>query len=109
MIDREAPAPARSARPRRGPCAPPAPAAPRRPAARHPPPPGPPCQVRPRRRRQSAAPPRRGIVTGKPMRIIGWGASDVGRKRNHNEDSFLCNNELALYAVADGMGGHLGR
>ena len=42
------------------------------------------------------------------MRIIGWGATDVGRKRNHNEDSYLCNNELGLYAVADGMGGHLG-
>ena len=42
------------------------------------------------------------------MRIIGWGASDVGRKRNHNEDSYLCNNDIGIYAVADGMGGHLG-
>jgi protein phosphatase len=32
----------------------------------------------------------------------------VGRKRDHNEDSYLCNNEVGLYAVADGMGGHLG-
>lgn len=34
--------------------------------------------------------------------------TDVGRKRDHNEDSYLCSDELQLYAVADGMGGHLG-
>jgi protein phosphatase len=42
------------------------------------------------------------------VRVIGWGATDVGRKRTHNEDSFLCNDGMRLYAVADGMGGHLG-
>jgi serine/threonine protein phosphatase PrpC len=42
------------------------------------------------------------------MKIKGWAVTDVGRKRDHNEDSFLCSDELHLYAVADGMGGHLG-
>lgn len=42
------------------------------------------------------------------MKTRGWAVTDVGRKRDHNEDSYLCNDELRLYAVADGMGGHLG-
>jgi protein phosphatase len=40
------------------------------------------------------------------MRFIHAGASDVGRKRTHNEDAFLLLPEESLYCVADGMGGH---
>ncbi len=42
------------------------------------------------------------------MKPRGWYATDIGLKRDHNEDNFLCNDQLGLYAVADGMGGHLG-
>lgn len=44
-----------------------------------------------------------------PVRkVIFAGQTDVGRKRNHNEDSFLVDEELQLFVVADGMGGHQG-
>ena len=33
-------------------------------------------------------------------------ATDVGRKRAHNEDAYLVDESLQLYVVADGMGGH---
>jgi PPM family protein phosphatase len=40
------------------------------------------------------------------VRIDAGASSDVGRLRNINEDSFVIDDRLALYAVADGMGGH---
>jgi protein phosphatase len=42
------------------------------------------------------------------MKTASAGLTDVGRKRNHNEDSFLIDDDLQLYVVADGMGGHAG-
>ncbi len=40
------------------------------------------------------------------MRIAAQGLTDVGRKRPHNEDSFLVDSGLGLFIVCDGMGGH---
>lgn len=40
------------------------------------------------------------------MKVQFAGQTDVGLKRNHNEDSFLLLADHNLYMVADGMGGH---
>lgn len=40
------------------------------------------------------------------MRVDSWALTDVGRARKHNEDGWLIDDQLGLYAVADGMGGH---
>jgi protein phosphatase len=39
------------------------------------------------------------------MRLRTFGHTDIGRVRPENEDSFLCDDGLRLYAVADGIGG----
>lgn len=39
-----------------------------------------------------------------------YGRTDVGRKRQENEDTFyVSDNDLKLFIVADGMGGYAGR
>ena len=42
------------------------------------------------------------------MRITACGITDVGMKRTNNEDNYLINDELNLFVVCDGMGGHVG-
>lgn len=40
------------------------------------------------------------------MKFVASGLTDVGRERDHNEDTFLVDEALGLFLVADGMGGH---
>jgi protein phosphatase len=40
------------------------------------------------------------------MKITAFGLTDVGRRRESNEDDFLLEPGRGVYAVADGMGGH---
>lgn len=39
------------------------------------------------------------------LQIRSFAQTDVGRKRRHNEDAFLCDDKLGLWVVADGVGG----
>lgn len=41
------------------------------------------------------------------MHVQAAGLTDVGRKRDGNEDALLVNHDKNIYVVADGMGGHL--
>jgi len=40
------------------------------------------------------------------VELSAYGQSDTGKRRPHNEDSILVDDEVQLYVVADGMGGH---
>lgn len=42
------------------------------------------------------------------METNSFGITDQGRVRSRNEDSYLKDDEVHLYVVADGMGGHAG-
>ena len=42
------------------------------------------------------------------MKILTSAQTDVGLKRDHNEDYYVCDPDRGIFLVADGMGGHSG-
>ncbi|HLV60354.1 MAG TPA: Stp1/IreP family PP2C-type Ser/Thr phosphatase [Fredinandcohnia sp.] len=40
------------------------------------------------------------------MNVASYALTDVGRRRTENEDAFIADEEVGLFAVCDGMGGH---
>jgi len=45
-------------------------------------------------------------MTTPSIAVSSCAMTDVGRKRDHNEDAFFSSDDNFLYVVADGMGGH---
>lgn len=41
-----------------------------------------------------------------PMQLRAYGLSDLGRKRQGNEDAFIADEQRGVFIVCDGMGGH---
>lgn len=46
------------------------------------------------------------LTPASPLELRAFGATDIGRRREHNEDAVLVRPDLQLWAVADGAGGH---
>jgi protein phosphatase len=47
-----------------------------------------------------------GLPTGAKLKLLSVARTDVGRKRQINEDSFFRDDARGFYVVADGVGGH---
>jgi PPM family protein phosphatase len=40
----------------------------------------------------------------RPVRVRSFALSDIGRARKNNEDSYICDDEMRMYVVCDGVG-----
>lgn len=49
---------------------------------------------------------RRTFVYACAVNISSYGATHIGMVRELNEDAVMCRNDIGLWAIADGMGGH---
>ena len=45
-------------------------------------------------------------LSPRPVKVRSFGLTDVGRHRRSNEDAYFRDDDIRLYVVADGMGGH---
>jgi protein phosphatase len=50
----------------------------------------------------------KGVAELRPLASRGYAATNIGKVRERNEDALLIDEDLGLYIVADGMGGHAG-